>query len=311
MITDLQSEVMLPELSVAIRTLVGGGFIVDDAQRKPGYILIFAHRCDEFGAEHSYCFAIAEDYLNNVQVDAARIAADYRNAQLIVVGSSDAEIPVVHWSRFINLFGGPIFSISPLELDFREQLLILAHNQLPDGLQGKADDLFERYAQIALEFILGGRVVRYGQSRQFEARPDGIAMPSLNFSALYDAKAYSEGYKITSTSMRQFKSYVDDFSRRYQSYLPRLNVFIVISSKFLHRPNTLEKRSRELLSQCQVPLAYLTASSLAEILEVTANHPQFRRSINWSRVFADPIVHPEEVKREIEAISRDHIIPEF
>ena len=307
----LQSEIMNPEIPVAIRTLIGGGFIIDNVQRNPGYILICAYRNDEFGAAHPYSFAIAEAHLTNNQVDAAKIAADYYNTQLIIVGSCDKEVPMVDWSQFINLFGGAVLSTSPLESAFRDQLLILAYNQLPSGLEGKADDLFEIYIQIALEFILGGRVVRYGQSRQFEARPDGIAIPSLDFSALYDAKAYSDGYKITSASMRQFKSYVDDFSQRYQSYLPRLNVFLVISGKFPHRSRTLEERSRELFSQCRVPLACLTANSLIRILEIIADYPQFRRSVNWSRVFADPIIKPDRVMQEIKAITSDQVIPRY
>jgi hypothetical protein len=307
-IESLQSEVVVPDIPICVHTLISGGFILDEAQRKPGYILIVAHRVDEFGAVHHYCFAIAEDTLTETQVDAAKLAANYYNAELIVIGLCDVAIPTVDWVRFINLFGGPVISTSPLEPSFAEELIVLSYNKLPKDLQGKPDDLFEIYVQAALEFILGGRVVRYGQKRQFEARPDGIAIPSINFSALYDAKAYANGYTLTSNSIRQFKAYVEDFSHRYKNYLPQLNVFIVISSKFPHKPQTLESRSRELFSECHVPLSFLTSDSLAKIIKIISDYTQFRRSINWARIFADPIVRPENVEHEIEVITKDQVI---
>lgn len=306
---NVQSEILNPEIPIVIRTLVTGGFTVDDAQRKPGYILINAHRFDEFGAINSYSFVVGESHLTKNQIDAARIAADHQNAKLVIVGSCDLDVPTMPWSRFINLFGGPVISTSPLEPGFSDELIMLGHDQLPPSLQGNADDLFERYVQVALEFVLGGRVVRYGHDRQFEARPDGIAIPSLHFSALYDAKAYSDGYHITKNSIRQFKSYVSDFTSRYQSYLPALSTFIVVSGRFPHRPHTLDDRSRELFSECRVPLSCLTAAVLADIITIMSEHLQLRHSINWSRIFADPVIQPQRVKSEIEAISRDHIIP--
>jgi hypothetical protein len=192
---------------------------------------------------------------------------------------SNYQKQTVEWDRFINLFGGPVFSASPFEPDFVEHLITLGGNQVPEGLEGRADDLFEVYVRIALEFVLGTRVVRYGQNRRFEARPDGIILPYRNFAALYDAKAAQDGYEVTADTMRQFKSYVDDFSSRYQSYL-RLNAFVVISGTFRHGSETLARRSRELLVECGVPLTFLTASSLTDIIALLAQHPKTRRSIH-------------------------------
>jgi len=56
--------------------------------------------------------------------------------------------------RFINLFGGPVLSMNPLEPGFVDHLNTLAYNQLPNGIQGQPDDLFEAYVRSALEFIL-------------------------------------------------------------------------------------------------------------------------------------------------------------
>ena len=297
-----------PDLTIAVRTLAAGGFILESAERNPGYILFHMSRTDEFGASHHYCFAVAETRFGHGHVATAQIAADHRHAQLVLIGPNESSLPTIEWNRFINLFGGPVFSASPLEPDFAEHLMTLGHNQLSEGLQGRADDLFEAYVRVALEFVLGMRVIRYGQDRRFEARPDGIVLPYRNFAALYDAKAYREGYQVTAETIRQFKSYVDDFCRRYQSYL-RLNAFVVISGAFPHGSETLARRSRELLAECGVPLVFLTAASLAEIVALLARHPKARRSIHWSRIFVEPVISLQHVRAELEAVLRDDVIP--
>ena len=163
--------------------------------------------------------------------------------------------------------------------------------------------------RVALEFMLGTRVVRYGQNRRFEARPDGIILPYRNFTALYDAKASREGYEVTAETIRQFKSYVEDFSSRYQSYLA-LNTFVVVSGMFAHETDTLARRSRELFAECRVPLVFLTTGALAEIIALLAQHPKARRSIHWPRIFAEPIIRLQHVRTELEAVLRDCVISE-
>ena len=131
-----------PDLSIAVRTLTAGGFILESAERNPGYSLLHMSRMDEFGAGHHYCFAVAEERFGHTQVVTAQIAAEHRHAQLVLIGPNNSTLPTVEWDRFVNLFGGPIFSASPLEPDFADHLIALGHNRSPDGLQGRADDLF-------------------------------------------------------------------------------------------------------------------------------------------------------------------------
>jgi hypothetical protein len=267
-------------------------------------------RHDEFGALHHYAFAIADDRpLTDVDIAAAGISANHDEARLVIVGETEAAVPAVSWDRFINLFGGPIHSTSPLDPDFRSQLAELAYNRLPQGLVGRADDLFELYVRTGLEFVLGGRVIRYGQDRRFEARPDGLALPRDRFRALYDAKAYENGYPVSAEGIRQFRSYVNDFEQRYSAYLPRLNSFIVVSGSFTQSDTALRERFHEFVADPGIPLAFLKASVLAEIIELVADAPATRQSIDWARVFATPVVDSSRVRSEIEAIRRDRIIP--
>jgi hypothetical protein len=147
-----------------------------------------------------------------------------------------------------------------------------------------------------------------GKIGDLRSAPTVLFYPYRNFAALYDAKAAQDGYEVTAEAVRQFKSYGDDFSRRYQSYL-RLNAFVVISGTFKHGSDTLARRSRELLAECGVPLTFLTASSLADVIALLAQHPKARRSIYWPKVFVEPVVDSQPVRTELEAVLRDDIIP--
>jgi hypothetical protein len=297
-----------PSLSLAVRTLYSGGFVLTKVQREPGYALLVARRLDEFGVAHRYCFAVFEDEFGPAQVEAVKIAAKYHGAEPVLVGDGISDLPTLEWDKFTSLFGGPILGLKPFEPRFREHLRELGHNRLPEGLEGKADDLFEVYVREALEFILGERVVRYGQERLFEARPDGLVLPSQGFYGLYDAKAYGDGYPVTQEGLRQFGSYVKDFSKRYDAYLQRLNSFLVVSGKFAQGDRALDERSREFIAEYQVPLSFMTADALGEIIEILSETPVVRRAVNWSRVFSDSVVRPSLVRSEIGTVSRDKTI---
>ena len=297
-----------PDVSLAVRTLLSGGFVLSKVQREPGYALLVARRLDEFGVAHCYCFAVFEDEFAPAQVETIKIAAKYYSAEPVLVGEGIADLPSLEWDRFISLFGGPILSLKPFEPRFREHLRELGHNKLPEGLEGKADDLFEVYVREALEFVLGERVVRYGQDRLFETRPDGLVLPSQGFYALYDAKAYTDGYPVTQDSLRQFGSYVKDFSKRYGSHLQRLNSFLVVSGKFAQGDKALDERSREFIAEYQVPLSFVTADALGEMIEILSETPVVRRAVNWSRVFSDPVARPSLVRSEIGTVVRDKTI---
>lgn len=298
-----------PRLSTAVRTLLVGGFTLDSVIRNPGYAVLLMRRQDEFGALQSYAFAITADRpMTSTEIATAVITAEYHRSQLVVVGTSCTDVASMEWDRFLNLFGGPIYSSSPLEAGFGEQLVELGYNRVPSGLIGRADDLFEAYVHSALEFVFAGRVIRYGQERRFEVRPDGIALPNDRFRALYDAKAYADGYPVDANSVRQFRSYVDDFTARYQPFLQRLHAFIVISDKFAQGEEALRERHQEFIGATGVPLSFLRADTLAQVLSLATQYPAARRSVDWARVFAAPIVSLERVRAELTAVRRDGIV---
>jgi len=237
-----------------------------------------------------------------------KIALHSRASLVIVTSNTDlpSDLVVVSKNQFFGRLGGIVSSVVPLEPEYGSQLVILAKNKLPPGLVGKADDLFEAYVHAGLQFLLRGRVIRYGQNRRFEVVPDGLVLGSNAPLMLYDAKAASEAYEFSRTAIRQFSDYARHFQNRYEQYVGRLHAFVVISDSFQDQ-TALMDRSNELYAECSVPLVCFTARGLAETVSLFADSIAFRAIVDWKTIFAPPLLRIEMVREAIEARRRDRI----
>lgn len=299
------------DLATIYRTLISAGFVVTNFSRKPSYIAFHAFRSDELGVKTKYLIAFAgQNKFSQTDFTALRKSAKYRSESLVIIGEIEAQVdedvPVILPDTFLQRLGGAVSSYLPLEPFYHKHLEILGRNRLPEGLTGKADDLFEQYVYVGLLFLLQQRVVRYGQDRLFESLPDGIALGG-NILLLYDCKAADEGYEISSNSMRQFADYVNTFHGRYQNYVGRVNSFLVISG-FFQRPDTLDDRSRELISTCGVPLSFLTAKDMGNIIKSLVENPVFRQTIDWKRFFSGGLVNLKTIIKDLNRRRKDGII---
>lgn len=299
------------DLGTIHRTLFSAGFVVTNFSRKPSYIAFHVFRADEFGVKANYLIAFSDgEKFSQTDYKALQRSATYQSEYLVLVGSIDEsdtkEIPVILPETFFQRLGGTVSSYLPLEDFYPEHLEILGRNKLPVGLTGKADELFEEYVYVGLQFLLQNRVIRYGQERLFEKLPDGIAFGG-SVLLLYDCKAAHKGYEISSNSMRQFADYVNAFHRRYQNFVGRVNSFLVISGFFQHS-NSLEDRSRELLAECGVPLSFLTAKDLGEIIKLFIKNPVYRQSVDWKRVFSGGLIQTARVIEDLRERRKDGVI---
>ncbi len=304
-------EVFNADLGTIHRTLLSAGFVVTNFSRKPSYIAFHAFRSDEFGVRTRYLLAFNNGgNFTQTDFDALRKSAKYNSESLVIVGIVDKpdadDTPIISPETFLKRLGGAVSSYLPLEPFYSEHLEKLGRNELPAGLTGKADDLFEEYVHVGLQFLLRHRVIRYGQERLFEKLPDGIALGG-NILLLYDCKAAGKGYEISSISMRQFVDYVNAFHRRYQNYVGRINSFLVISGYFQH-PNSLDDRSRELIAECGVPLSFLNAKDMGDIIKMFVENPVYRQSLDWRRIFSGGVVRPAAALEDLRARYKDGVI---
>ena len=217
-------------------------------------------------------------------------------------------MPVFNLDQFHDRLGGAIHSVLPLQPEYCAHLEVLGHNAVPTELNGTADDLFEEYVHAGLQFMLGRRVIRYGQERRFETVPDGVAFDHAAALILYDAKAAKNGYDVDTTSVRQFGDYVRRFDAAYERLLGRLSAFVVVSGSFENGDESLEDRARDFLAEYGCPLSFMTASEMGAIVNLLAAQPLFRRSIEWKRVFSRAIVRVGDVQAELGRLNRDGLV---
>lgn len=300
------------ELPNLMRTLLAAGFEVSRVDRKPNYLALNLERPDEFGIGIKYLLAYAGDgVISDADIDGLKKPAASQSSSLVIV-SGNTNIPagsavVITKAKFFGLVGGVVSSVLPLEADYGTQLTVLAKNKLPPGLAGEPDDLFESYVHAGLQFLLRGRVLRYGQNRRFEAVPDGLAIVKGAPLILYDAKAAKDPYELSKTAIRQFSDYVSQFHNRYEEHVGRVHAFAVVSGSFQGR-DVLMERSNELYAECHVPLVCVTAESVAQMVSLFADRPVFRSVVDWKNIFVPPVLDFAKVKEIVDARKRDEVV---
>jgi hypothetical protein len=302
------------ELPSLMRTLLAAGFDVIRVDRKPNYLALALARPDAFGIGVKYILAYAGDGLiSTADIEALKKLAAKESSALVVVSKNQSSgkdsTVVLTKAKLFSLVGGIVSSVLPLEPEYGDQLRVLARNELPKDLTGEPDDLFEAYVHACFQFLLRGRVLRYGQDRRFEAVPDGLVLSKSALLIIYDAKAASDHYEITKTTIRQFTDYVRQFHARYEQYVGRIHAFAVISHAFQDE-SVLSDRSNELYAECGVPLVCVTADSMAQMVTLFADRPVFREIVDWKNIFVPPVLRFAKVKDIVDARKRDRVVGE-
>lgn len=294
-------------MATAVRTLVCNGFQVTGSWRTADALDLICERTDGLGVTIRYCICLGDWPLDGPATSAHEKYASQQEAHLVVVGQTETPtVAAVSWGKFLARLGGPVRSWLPLEPEYARQLVELGHNRHVEGIDGDPDELFEGYVHAGLQFMLGGRVRRYGNERRFERVPDG-AVPGDSRSPffLYDAKAAAGGFSIDAEAMRQFGSYVEQFRKSYEQYLGSTRAFLVVSGTFHMTDQQVRTRSQELLADCGVPLVFVDAEALAAATEAFAQEPRLRGVVRWERLLTAPRFTFDALRREIESRKRD------
>jgi hypothetical protein len=89
-----------PAISLAVRTLTAGGFLLESLEQHPGYVLLHMVRSDARGVTRRYCFVLAAEPLEDAQLAAARLTAEQHQAEFVWLGRQESEFPTVAlWCR--------------------------------------------------------------------------------------------------------------------------------------------------------------------------------------------------------------------
>ncbi len=293
------------------QTLFANGYIQCQGRRTQDGLLLTYEKNDRLGASVRYLIVLADRNIEESHLEEFRNLANRESASLIIIGETEDRIPepVYTFDRFISRFGGPVSSLVPLRTTFEDEITALGQNELPRGLSGYPNELFEEYVGAALQFMTGRLIIRYGKDRRFESVPDGIAISCRKY-VLYDTKASKAGFKFEQETLRQFADYVEDFNKRYGTAHGTPYSFVCFSGLFRDSIESLHRRSQELYAKCSVPLACFDSRTVASICRLLSKIPKIRQAIDWERIFASPIVQLTDVQTATDAAERDGLANE-
>lgn len=297
------------KVSIIMRTLITGGFIVRRVDRHASHLQIESVRYDEFGIPVRYLISIGDPKFNDATEKALKKVAITGSQNLLLVECvAPVRAGALVLDDFLRKLGGPVNTWLPLATDFTRIMDELGHMKLPKGTIGRPDDLFEESVKQALQFAFGSRVIRYGQERRFENVPDGVGFPKHNLTVMYDAKAYTKGYPFSKESIRAFSEYVNDFNKRYAHYVNPVYAFIVVSGHFEDSKSALESRAGQLYAECSTKLVCVQASELASACKAIERKPTYRGSLNWRSILSSTTLRSAKIQKELSRISKDKVL---
>lgn len=293
-----------------LTTFITNGFNIDKVDRLAHEnLMLHIYKYDRLGAKVKYSILFTEDDSENSITDTLLSQSkNYESTPLIVSDYFESGKCKSYDSiTFFNFFGGIINSGLVLIPKLSEILDSLGHNSLPSELSGKADDLHEMYVKECLQFVMESPTRRYGMDRTFESLPDTAVLCKDGFMLLVDSKAYSNGYSFSADDLKRYKSYVDDFTKRYSQFLGPIFSFVLVSGYFTDSNDSIQSRSDEFYKMCQCKISCIQSKELGIITEFLSKSPALRSAINWKNIFSELIISNKTFQKEINRIKKDNI----
>ncbi|UJH67379.1 hypothetical protein [Allomuricauda sp. SCSIO 65647] len=293
-----------------IMTLIVNGYHFKDFIRvSPDHSVVIFYKYDQFGAEMWYSVLVSEKLPSTSVIETLKRTSDRNNSKPFIICDNELNVNYDSYTfdEFYEKIGGVVNTGLILNPNLSEIMTDLGQNRLPKGLEGKPDDLLEIYSKECFQFLIKTPVRRYGKDRSFESLPDGIVLGKDSTAFLFDSKAYKDGFEFSSDDINRFEKYVNDFKDRY-GRLFEIKSFLVISGKFNDSSTSIQGRSLELMSRVQVPISCISTEDLAKMVNIIHNNSGFQQSINWNRIFVNPMIRSTDLNTQINKLKKDNII---
>jgi len=293
-----------------IITLIINGYHLKDYIRvSKDYNIIVFYKYDSFGAEIWYSVLLSEKTPSTGVLETLRRTATRNKSKPFIICETELNLEYDSYTfdEFYEKIGGVVNIGLVLNPNLSKIMIELGHNILPNGLEGKPDDLLEIYSKECFQFLFKTPVRRYGKDRSFESLPDGIVLGNNSTAFLFDSKAYKDGFDFSSDDINRFEKYVNDFKTRY-GRLFEIKSFLIISGEFNDSDKSIQNRSFELMSRVQVPISCISSGDLAKMVITILNNSSFQQSINWNRIFVNPVIKLSNLTTQINKLKKDKII---
>jgi hypothetical protein len=295
-------------VEVAGRTLRAAGYEVIGFQRTFNRAEFRCVINTKLGAIVRFLFVFSSD--SEFQPDDLtefRHVADSQGLALIVVSGSGAENQV-SWMDFLRAMGGAVPSWRALQPNYRDALLTASTNTVPPGESGEAWALFEDLIADGLEFAFGRKVRRFGGRRRGQKVSDMIAQLPESDLLIVDGKATASEFDAGWPQLRALAEYVEK-QRARQNGLNEILAALIFSRAFQQDNARLRGASDEFFASARVPLCFMTANTLAFMIEAFRENLGLRNVIRWRSLFVGGLIEDAKLSKLIREAKQERIEP--
>jgi hypothetical protein len=293
-----------PTVALASRTLLLAGYEIDNSRRQPAHIEILCHVTSALGARINYLLAITDlDEFGEQDIETLKDVAR-RDGRALVLVAAQSGAKQLGWIDFLDALGGAVPSWRALTAEYPANLMAAARNEAPAGFEGEVWRLFEDLVADGLEFCFGRNVRRLGARKRGQRVSDMISQIPDGGVLVIDAKASSAAFNATVSELRPLIEYTNVQRLRQRGH-NEVFASVVVSSDFAQDARALNETSRMFLAETTVPVAFLPASTLVELVETLAAKPGIRTGVHWRRLLAGGPLTPGEFRAEVERVTTE------
>ena len=286
-----------PNVALAARTLLLAGYAIENSRRQPTHIEILCHKTSVLASDVRYLVAIteADSFTEHTVQELSRIAGR-EGRSLVLVGATATELQL-GWVDFLDALGGAVPSWRALAPEYENNLLTTASNRLPVGVTGEAWRLFEDVAD-GFELVFGRKVRRMGARKRGQRVSDMITQIPDGAVLVVDAKATAGTFSASISELRPLIEYAR-MQRLRQRGHNEVFAAVLVAPAFEQDASGLNDVSKQFLAETGVPVAFLPATLLGQMVTLLSQRPDLRTAVHWRSLFSGGLIDVRDFQSEL------------
>ena len=283
---------------LAARTLLLAGYAIENSRRQPTHIEILCNKTSVLASDVRYLVAITDaDSFTEHTVQELRRIAGREGRSLVLVGATATELQL-GWADFLDALGGAIPSWRALAPEYENNLLTTGSNSLPVGVTGEAWRLFEDLVADGFELVFGRKVRRMGARKRGQRVSDMITQIPDGAVLVVDAKATAGEFSASISELRPLIEYTR-MQRLRQRGHNEVFAAVVVAPALEQDVSGLSGISKQFLAETSVPVAFLQATLLGQMVRSLSQRPDLRTAVNWRSLFSGGPIDARDFHSEL------------
>jgi len=287
-----------PNVALAARTLLLAGYAIENSRRQPTHIEILCHKTSVLASDVRYLVALTEaDSFTEHTVQELRRIAGREGRSLVLVGATATELQL-GWADFLDALGGAVPSWRALAPEYENSLLTTGTNRLPVGVTSEAWRLFEDLVADGFELVFGRKVRRMGARKRGQRVSDMITQIPDGAVLVVDAKATAGAFSATISELRPLIEYTR-MQRLRQRGHNEVFAAVLVAPAFDQDASGLSSVSKQFLAETGVPVAFLQAALLGQMVTSFSQRPDLRIAVHWRSLFSGGLIEARDFESEL------------